>query len=233
MRINLKITLGIIITLVIFLISTTVIREFFKGYTFTSMNTILTLSSELILSIIAIKFFKTDFNIKLPKFKSALKVFFTGFGVAIITMMIMNIIEMLITGHNLGEGHPIMNSMTIVQVFFLVFIGASIAEEFLFRGFLLNMLSSLKTIKLKIFKKEIGLHIIISGLMFGLAHLGLLMSGSSFNFVLKIIIFATVLGWFAGYFQEKYKNTSYAILTHMGANLMGVLGMVLMQYIPL
>jgi len=121
--------------------------------------------------------------------------------------------------------------MTVFQVFTLVFIGASIAEEFLFRGFLLNMLSPLKNKKVTLFKKQISLAVIISALMFGAAHLMLLKSGANINFVGKIVIMTTTIGLFAGYFQEKYNNTSYAILTHMGANLMGVLGMILMQFV--
>ena len=222
--------LGILITIIISAIAMLVGRYIFSEPT-TSSITIFKLSVELILSIIAIYLLKPNFNIKLPKLKPAIKVFFTGFGVTILTMILLNVLEMLITGEKpTGKGHPALNRMTITQVFFFVFIGASIAEEMVFRGFLLNMISSLKKYKLHLFKKQIGLHIIISALMFGAAHLILLKNGADLTFTLRIVVLTTIVGVFAGYFQEKYNNTSYAILTHMGANLTGVIGMIVMQY---
>ena len=224
--------LGLIITLIIFILATLIIRTFLKDYSY-PISTSITLSVELLLSILAIQIFKPNFNIKIPKMKPALKVFFIGFGISVLTMIILNLVEMLIMGETTKEKHPAFNKMTLLQIIFFVFIGASIAEEFLFRGFLLNMLMPLKKVQFRIFKKQIGLHIILSAIMFGAAHLMLLKSGVSTNFVLKIVVFATILGLFAGYFQEKYKNTSYAILTHMGGNLLGVIGMLIMQFVEL
>jgi len=221
--------LGIVITLIIFFIAIFSGKYIFKE---SSVNTIYTLSTELLLSTAAIYFLKPNFNIQLPKLKLALKVFFTGFGISILTMIILSVIEMLIIEKPVSERHPAINKMSVIQVFFYVFIGASFIEEILFRGFLLNMIKPLKKIQISVFKKEIGLHIIISALMFGIGHLILLKTGASFIFVYKIVVSATLLGLFAGYMQEKYNNTSYAILAHMGFNLMAVLGMILMQFIP-
>lgn len=231
MKTKQNILLGVIITIIIFALTLT------RKYIFTDFSIsgqmLYKLSVELILSIIAIYLLKPNFNIKPPKLIPALKVFFIGFGVTVLIMVTLNLIEILITGKPNKGSHPVLNAMNIYQVFLFVFIGASITEEMLFRGFLLNIISPLKIYKLRLFKKHIGLHIIISALLFGAAHLILLTTGVGFGFVYKIVIMTFIIGLFAGYFQEKYNNTSYAILTHMGANLMGVIGMLIMQFVDL
>lgn len=65
--------------------------------------------------------------------------------------------------------------------------------------------------------------------MFGLAHLILFTTNATPFFVLKIVLFTTMLGLVAGYYQEKYNNNAYAILVHMAGNSLTILAVVLMH----
>jgi membrane protease YdiL (CAAX protease family) len=122
------------------------------------------------------------------------------------------------------EKHPLLSQMTPLQVLIFVFFYASIAEELLFRGFLLNFLDSDNFKGITILKRKFSTPVITSALMFGLAHLILLTTGVGILFILRIVIFTFVLGLFAGYYQEKYNNNIFAIIVHMSGNIFAVLG---------
>ncbi len=218
----------IIVTIVIFLFSSYISKLILSGNT-TVYKTGMQLFLELILALAAIKYFKLNFQLKIPSFKTGLKVFFSGFLMVIFLMFFINIISTLLGHVPSKEAHLLMEQMSVFQVFYLVFIGASIAEEFLFRGYLLNALKTGNIKQIKIFNIEISGAILISALLFSMAHLSLLLVGSGFEFVFKILLMTFILGLLAGYYQEKYQNTAYAILVHMGANLTGLIGMLLMQ----
>ena len=126
-------------------------------------------------------------------------------------------------GHEV-EAHPSMLTMQPLQVFLFIFIYASIAEEFLFRGFLLNLLKPLSKYKVTIF----SIPVIVSALAFGLGHLILMTFDVGWLFILRILVFTTALGLVAGYYQEKYNNTAYAIAVHMAGNTLGVVSSILM-----
>ena len=64
---------------------------------------------------------------------------------------------------------------------------------------------------------------ILSAVVFGLIHLVLLNAGAGGFLVFRIVIFTTVLGLVAGYYQEKYNNFTYAVIVHMAGNLMGLI----------
>ena len=70
-----------------------------------------------------------------------------------------------------------MMKMSPLQVFIFVFIYASIAEEILFRGFLMNILKPLKIKGISILKRKISVPVIISAFAFGLGHLILITTG--------------------------------------------------------
>jgi membrane protease YdiL (CAAX protease family) len=116
-----------------------------------------------------------------------------------------------------------------MQVFLFVFISASVAEEMLFRGFLMNFLKPLETQGVSIFKIKLSVPVIVSAIAFGMAHLVLLSTEVSVLFVIRIVIFTTCLGLIAGYYHEKYNNHAYAILVHMSGNLLAVLGAFVMH----
>ncbi|MDD3773098.1 MAG: CPBP family intramembrane glutamic endopeptidase [Bacteroidales bacterium] len=164
---------------------------------------------------------EVDYKISLPKFKQSLKPFFFGLLMPIIVNVPLSIIGQLLG--NRGEIHPVFTTMTPLQVFVFVFIYASIAEEFLFRGFLMNILKPLKAKGIRIFNRKISIPVLVSAVVFGLAHLILITSGASAFFIIQTVIFTTFLGLVAGYYQEKYDNHAFAIIVHMGGNMLGVI----------
>ncbi|MCK5170180.1 MAG: CPBP family intramembrane metalloprotease, partial [Bacteroidales bacterium] len=143
----------------------------------------------------------------------------TAFAITVVTK---------VAGGELEE-HPAFSVMNPLQIFIFVFIFASIAEEVLFRGFLLNLLKPLNTKGITIFKRKISLPVILSAIAFGLSHLILIASGVGFLFLFKIVLFTTCLGLVAGYYQEKYDNNAYAIIVHMAGNSFGVVAAILMS----
>jgi len=221
--------LGLILTPVIFLVSV-----------FTGMKILI--DSELIpgsfmqhflmlvLSCIAIWILQKDlnFHIALPRFTKIFKPFFIGVLIMLITNIPMTVITNL-AGGKVGA-NPVLEEMNALQMFLFVFILASIAEEFLFRGFLLNSLKPLKERGITILKLRLSLPVIISACAFGLAHLILFVAGADYMLVIKTVLFTFTLGMAAGYYQEKYENnTAYAIIVHMGGDLIGVISLFIMH----
>lgn len=128
----------------------------------------------------------------------------------------------LISSFIVNEGHPAARQMSVLQqVIFIVFL-ASLSEELLFRGFLQNMLYSLKSYGFVFFKIRLSLPLIISGILFGLMHLVLISTGAQFSYVIQIVLSAIIMGIIAGYFQEKHNNFIFAFIVHATANLSGM-----------
>jgi len=223
-----RIIYGLIITIIIYAIAVFIGGKLHLDNNFFP-NSFITHTLMLLLSIAAIYIFKKEVNYKisLPKFKTILKPVLIGLIATITISILMTIVTKVLGGK--VEMHPAMKTMSPLQVFIFVFIYASIAEELLFRGFLMNFLKPLKAKGISIFKRKISLPVIISALAFGLAHLILITTGVGLLFLLKIVVVATILGLIAGYYQEKYDNNAYAIIVHMSGNLMGVIGALLMH----
>ncbi|MDR0659431.1 MAG: CPBP family intramembrane metalloprotease [Prevotellaceae bacterium] len=212
-----RVIYGLAITAAIYFIaifSTNWIR-FSGGFT---PGSFVTHSVMLLLSIAAIVIFKksVDFNISMPKLKNIIMPIIVGVAITFLSGILMSIITKML-GQEV-EAHPSLLTMGPLQVFLFVFIYASIAEEFLFRGFLLNILKPLSKYKVSIF----SIPVIISALTFGLGHLVLISADVSGLFIMRILVFTTAMGLAAGYYQEKYKNISYAIVVHMAGNLFGL-----------
>lgn len=178
----------------------------------------------LLLSIVAIWVFKKriGFNLSMPRLKNIFMPIALGIAVSFLSNILLSIITKML-GHEV-EAHPSMLTMQPLQVFLFIFIYASIAEEFLFRGFLLNLLKPLSKYKVTIF----SIPVIVSALAFGLGHLILMTFDVGWLFILRILVFTTALGLVAGYYQEKYNNTAYAIAVHMAGNTLGVVSSILM-----
>ena len=121
------------------------------------------------------------------------------------------------------EEHPATSSMSILQRLIFIVILASLSEELLFRGFLQNMLNTIKSYGINLYKIRLSLPVIISGFLFGLMHFALIETGANFNFVIQIVIFGIILGMIAGYFQEKHNNFTFAFIIHMTANICGLI----------
>jgi membrane protease YdiL (CAAX protease family) len=228
MKNNERLLYGIIITIGVFIISTFVGSKLHLNIEFIPYS-FATHSLMLFFSIILIYGLRkhVDYKISLPRFKETLKPILFGILTAIIINISMVMITKILGGRI--EAHPALTKMSPLQIFVFVFIYASIAEEILFRGFLLNILKPLQTKGMLIFRRNISISVIISAVAFGLGHLILITTGVSGLFLLRIVVFTTVLGLIAGYYQEKYNNNAFAIIVHMAGNLMGVIGALLVN----
>ena len=221
-----RIIYGFIITVVIYVIAQ------FIGFNYNSdfiPQAFLTHTTFLLLSVLAIYLLRKhlSYSISMPKFKKVLKPIAIGVIVPVAIGILMTIVTIVAGGE--PEGHPLMSEMNPLQIFIFVFIFASIAEEILFRGFLLNLLKPINTKGITVFKRKISLPVILSGIAFGLAHLILIASGASFMFLFTTVITTTCVGIIAGYYQEKYDNNAYAIVVHMSANFMALVGVIVMS----
>jgi membrane protease YdiL (CAAX protease family) len=223
-----KISYGLLITIIIFIIA-----NYFSVSVHLNLeqvpNSFVLHSTMLILSIFFISIFRKNLNYKisLPRFQKILKPILFGVLVSIIANIALSIITKVAGGDI--QGNPIALKMNAFQVFIFIFIYASIAEEMLFRGFLLNLLEPLKSKGFYLLKRKISLSVIISALTFGLSHLILITTGVNSAFLIRVVIFTTLLGIVAGYYQEKYDNNAYAIIVHMAGNSIGVIGVLLMS----
>lgn len=225
-----RIIYGIILTIVAFVISIFVGNKLQIDSNFLP-SSFVTHSSMLLLSISLIYSLKryVNYKIEIPEFKKIWKPLLVGLLASILINILMTIVTTISGGE--VEAHPALIKMSPLQVFIFVFIYASIAEEILFRGFLMNILKPLNEKGLKIFKRNISIPVIISAAAFGLGHLILISTGVGVQFLLRIVVFTTILGLIAGYYQEKYDNNAFAIVVHMAGNLMGVIGALLMNFI--
>ncbi len=227
MRNSEQITYGLIITIGIFAISTLIgsilhLNIAFIPYSFVTHTLMLLLSIGMIYSLKKY----VNYKISIPKFKKILRPILFG----LLATIIVNISMAIITGTmDNQEAHPALMNTTPLQIFVFIFIYASIAEELLFRGFLMNILNPLKAKGINILKRRVSLPVIISAFAFGLAHLILITTGVGGLFILRVVVFTTVLGLIAGYYQEKYDNNAFAIIVHMAGNTFAVIGPLMMS----
>jgi len=230
MKYSKKIIYGLLITIIIFFLSNFLVKKFHLNIEFIP-NSFIIHSIMFVLSILFISIFRKNinFSISFPKFKEILKPIALGILVSIIVNISMSIVTK-ISGGNI-EGHSLIFKMTPFQVFIFIFIYASIAEEMLFRGFLLNMLEPLKSKGVTLLNRKISLSVIISAIMFGFSHLILITIGMGWPFLIRVVLFATILGLISGYYQEKHNNTAFAIIVHMAGNSLAVIGAILMNMV--
>jgi len=175
----------------------------------------------LVFSSIAIFIFNKKGIIKFNIGKTGIKQIITPILLIVFLLIISEFIFQKILG-NTNEEH-FASSMSGIQILLIVVFLASISEELLFRGFLQNMLDPLKPIAIHFLKIKLSLPVIISGLLFGLMHFGIISTGASFGFALKLVLVAMIMGMIAGYFQEKHNNFLFAVIVHMSANITGLL----------
>jgi membrane protease YdiL (CAAX protease family) len=221
MKNNARLLYGLLITVLIFVIATLAGSKVSLNSDFFPKS-FLTHSVMLVLSIIVIVGLKkiVPFRIAWPRFKTIWKPILFGFLTAVIVNILLTVITLATGGK--AEAHPLLEASTPLQTFLFIFIYASLAEELLLRGFLQNILSPLGARGIRVFRQKLSLPVIISAVVFGLIHLILLTTGVSIMFVTRVVIFTTILGLFAGYYQEKHNNFSYAVIVHMAGNLMGL-----------
>lgn len=223
-----RIIYGLVITIIIFLTAYAIGHKIHLNNSFIS-DSFMSLSIMLILTAIAIFVFRKNvsYRISFPNFKNILKPIMIGVVSTIAINVIMAIIIKLLGGRI--EPHPQLLKMSPVQVLIFVFFFASIVEETLFRGFLLNIMTTSEARGISIFRVKLSFAVIISALAFGLAHLMLIRTGVGSLFLIRTVIFTFSLGLIAGYYQEKYKNNSYAIIVHMAGNSIAVISAFMMS----
>lgn len=107
------------------------------------------------------------------------------------------------------------------QTVIFIWFYASFSEEILTRGLIQSFLAPLAPYGLSISSVRISIPVIVSALFFGLMHLGLLTTGMELLPVLIIVLFAAVLGVFAGYYREKTGSLLPAIIIHTFGNIGG------------
>lgn len=105
-----------------------------------------------------------------------------------------------------------------------VWILASIAEEVFTRGLIQGFLDPLSRFGFSLWGLRISIPVLMSGLFFGLMHLGILSTGADLLSVATIVIFAFILGIIAGYYREKSESLIPAIFIHMCGNVGAWLG---------
>ncbi len=144
-------------------------------------------------------------------------VFVTGWG--FLLGILMSLIMMLLPE---SDGMPGGDMSFLQQVVFIWFV-ASIAEEFLCRGFLYGFLQSRSGIGFRLFGAHLSLPTIFAALFFSFMHLPLLAMGVNPPNVLVILVFTFLLGMFAGVSREKSGSLLPAIVMHMCGNVGGSL----------
>ncbi len=213
---------GLLLTTLIFVTATIVSAKIRLGIEFIP-NFFVTLTIELLMSFAVIYAMRDYFSyaIAVPKLKTLIKPFVFGIILTVVVnLLISGIIK--IAGGNLEE-HPALSKLNFIQVLIFIFVYASVAEEMLFRGFLMNLLKPLEVHGVFLFKRKISLPVIISAFAFGAAHLVLISTGVTVYFLFRIVVFTICLGLMAGYYQEKYNNNFHAIIVHMAGNTMAVI----------
>ena len=160
----------------------------------------------------------TNYGFKPVQFRQLVKPFWIMVIAQIMVLVIGSIVMFKLGVIKPGESpHPVLKNMSLLQVFLVIFILASIAEEFLFRGLFQSFLEPLSEYKLG----KLSLPVILSAISFGLAHFILLLTPANRGFVFFIVVNTMVLGFIASYFREKTESMITPIIVHMTANLVG------------
>jgi len=219
---------GLIVTIVIYAIATTMGSQLNLKNDFIP-NSFIVHTSMLLLSAFAIYFMRKHmtYQLALPKFKKIFRPILFGVLTTILVNFFMNFATLLMGAEK--ESLSILSESSPLQILVFIFFYASVCEELLFRGFLMNFLKPLEMRGFKIFKRRLSLPVIISAVLFGLGHIIIVATGAGFSLVLRTVVFTTVLGLVAGYYQEKYENNAYAIIVHMSANSLVVISVLVLN----
>ncbi len=222
MKNNQRILYSLLTTIAIFIISSIAgsLLKLPEGFI---PQTFITHTSILILSLLVIYLMRERmvYRIALPKFRSIFRPILFGLLANILVNIPLTILIKLLGGEI--ESLSVLKELSPLQLLVFVAVYAAIAEELLFRGFLLNFLKPLRDKGISVLNRRLNLPVIISAIMFGLAHIVIIFAGADAVLVFRTVIFTFVLGLVAGYYQEKYDNNAYAIIVHMSANSLAVL----------
>ena len=207
---NIKVHIISLLILFFIIISSSIINEVIvSNFQFLPLG-FFTQFSFILFSLILIKFynFEIKYFLSIPKnFKILPFIFILIFG-------ILFILDVIIPNSN---SDSILNIPTKELVAILLI--NCFGEEFLFRGFLQNYYSDFKKYQFDLFKTKISYPVFISGLFFGLMHFAIISTGVDFISASKIVISATCVGLFSGYYYEKYNTLFAPIIIHFTCNI--------------
>lgn len=207
---NIKVHIISLLILFFIIISSSIINEVIvSNFKFLPLG-FFTQFSFILFSLILIKFynFEIKYFLSIPNFFKILPfIFIFIFG-------ILFILDVIIPNSN---SDSILNIPTKELVTILLI--NCFGEEFLFRGFLQNYYSDFKKYQFDLFKTKISYPVFISGLFFGLMHFAIISTGVDFISASKIVISATCVGLFSGYYYEKYNTLFAPIIIHFTCNI--------------
>ena len=148
-----------------------------------------------------------------------------GKNIQLLRIMILGLVVGIagtLTGSIAPDGIPVEPDYgSFFNIIIGVWILASISEEIFTRGLIQGFLSPLSIFGFTFLGLRISIPVLVSGLFFGLMHLGILSTGASLLSAAIIIIFAFILGIIAGYYREKTESLIPAMIVHMCGNVGG------------
>jgi membrane protease YdiL (CAAX protease family) len=224
MKPSMKITLGLAITILIYSISVLISKVVKMPFEFIP-STFINQLSILAFSGISIVYFQSKGQLTFSIKPIKLRLIFSTILKAVIVFIATSILASIAINfffRDIPKGpNPFMH-YTPLQYFIFISMFTPIAEEYLFRGFLLNMLEPLKNKGIHLFRIKFNLSVLISGVLFGMAHLLIITTGADLSFVFRILIFTSIVGIMNGYLQEKHENnTLVPIIAHITINSLG------------
>ena len=207
---NVKVHILSLLILFFILISSSIINEVIVSNFQFLPSGFFTQFSFILFSLVLIKFynFEIKYFLSIPQFFKIIPFIF------ILIFCILFILDVIIPNSDSGSilNIPVKELVTILLI-------NCFGEEFLFRGFLQNYYSDFKKYQFDLFKTKISYPVFISGLLFGLMHFAIMSTGVDFISALKIVISATCVGLFSGYYYEKYNTLFAPIIIHFTCNL--------------
>ena len=121
-----------------------------------------------------------------------------------------------------GVGLAFMGQSPFIYVVLLLWIGAPIQEEIIFRGLFQTYLALHIKSSIKIWKWKLTLPSLVGAVIFSLVHLALLSVEASLAGVFLAVIGAFILGTIAGYFRAETGSLVGPIIVHALFNITGI-----------
>ena len=210
---NIKVHITSLLILFFILVSSSIINEVIVSNFQLLPSGLFTQLCFILFSYLLIKFynFEIKYFLSIPNFFKVLPFIF------ILICGILFILDIIIPNSN-PESILNISKKELIAILLINCFG----EEFLFRGFLQNYYSKFKKYQFNLFKIRISYPVFISGLFFGLMHFAIMSTGIDFISASKIVISATCVGLFSGYYYERYNTLFAPIIIHFVCNLSSI-----------
>lgn len=112
-------------------------------------------------------------------------------------------------------------SPTFLERLCIFWLLPSITEEVIFRGLIQTYLSSSIPASFAVSRLRLSVAGLISAMLFGLVHLGLLTQGAGRMQTIATVVAALILGILAGYFRDKTGSLVAPVIIHTLFNVLG------------